>query len=73
MARVANHEATKPGDETQRKQERGLLEHKQHHVRPLRAESHANAHFARAAADGVGHEAIEADQREEQRNARRRR
>ena len=59
-----------PGDETQGKQGRGLLEHKQQYVGSLRAESHADADFARAAADGIGHEAIKTDQCEKQRNGR---
>src|SRR6202034_127825 len=59
-----------PGDEPKRKQERGPLEHKHQHVGSLRAESHADTHFARAAADGIGHEAIKTDQREKQCNAR---
>ena len=66
MARVANHEATSPETRPSAKQERGLLDYKQYHVRPLRAESHADADFAGAAADGIGHEAVKADQREEQ-------
>lgn len=53
----------KPRDETQRKQERSLLEHKEQPVGSLHAERRANAHFAGVTADRVGHETVEADQR----------
>ena len=55
-----------PGDEADGQQGGGLLQDEQKYIRTLRAEGHADADFADATADGVSHEAVEADQREEQ-------
>ena len=66
MARVANHEATSPETRPSASRSAAFLSTSSSHIRPLRAEGHADADFAGAAADGVGHEAVEADQREEQ-------
>ena len=56
----------RPGDHRER-----FAQHEPAHVAAARAERQAQAEFRAAARDAVGHHAIEADAREQQRDARR--
>ena len=65
MARVANHGAGKAAGKAKPQQKCCILQYKQHDICSLRAQRHANADFTGAAAGGISHEAVEANQREE--------
>ena len=61
--------AREPAAEAKHQQSERLFQDKQHHIPSLRAQGHTDANFTGAAAHGIGHEAIESDQGEKQRDA----
>ena len=67
--RLAPSAMPQAGDDADGDEHHRLAHHEPQHVAALRAERHADADLVRAARDAVGHQAEQADRREQQRQA----